>query len=72
MNPIKLRVEAKDAAALSDDLTTWTSNSGIDPCLEVFIESGKTTNSDSPIRYLAYVDESFFEQFPVWRQCIEQ
>ncbi|MFK4442861.1 hypothetical protein ABH944_002970 [Caballeronia udeis] len=72
MNPIILHVPREEVASFSDDLTAWTSSSGIDPRLTSFPDPGKTTNMSSPIRYLVYVDESFFEQFPEWRQYIEQ
>ena len=72
MSPFKLHVPRGEAANFSDDLTSWASLSGRDPRLTVINEPWKTTNGDSPIYYLAFVDESFFEQFPAWRSCIEQ
>lgn len=72
MKPIKLRVPREEAPDFADDLTAWASVSGIDPCLTIFNEPGIRTNSNSPTLYLAYVSESFFEQFPEWRICIVQ
>jgi hypothetical protein len=72
MSPIKLHVPREEVATFSDDLTAWTSNSGIDPSVTQVHAPGETTNFSSPVQYLIYVDESFFEQFPVWRQYIEQ
>ncbi|NPT37588.1 hypothetical protein [Paraburkholderia xenovorans] len=70
MNPIKLRVPREEAADLPDDLTAWAAVSGVDPGLTLVNEP--TTNASSPILYLVYVSESFFEQFPEWRMYIEQ
>lgn len=72
MKPIKLRVPREEAPDFADDLTAWASVSGVDPCLTIFNEPGITTNSSSPTVYLAYVSESFFEQFPAWQMYIEQ
>ncbi|AJZ60058.1 hypothetical protein OI25_618 [Paraburkholderia fungorum] len=72
MEPIRLRVPREDAADLADDLTAWASTSGIDPGLTIVNEPGMTTNMSSPILYLVYVSESFFEQFPEWRMYVEQ
>lgn len=72
MKPIKLRVPREEAADLADDLTAWTVTSGIDPRLTSFHEPGVTTNLSSPVLYLVYVSESFFEQFPEWRMYVEQ
>jgi hypothetical protein len=72
VNPIKLHMPREEVFTFSDDLTAWTSNSGIDPRVTQFHEPGMTTNMSSPVQYLIYVDESFFEQFPKWRQYIEQ
>jgi hypothetical protein len=72
MKPIKLRVPSEEAADLLDDLTAWASTSGVDPGLTIVNEPGMTTNTSSPVLYLVYVSESFFEQFPEWRMYIEQ
>jgi hypothetical protein len=72
MSPIRLRIPREEAADFSDDLTAWASVSGIDPRLTIDTEPGKTTNLSSPILYLVYVNESFFDQFPEWRTYIEQ
>ncbi|MGV7245539.1 hypothetical protein [Caballeronia sp. M23-90] len=72
MNQIILRVPHEEVASFLEDVTAWTSNSGIDPRVSQFPEPGITTNTSLPIRYLVEVDDSFFEQYPHWRQCIEQ
>lgn len=72
MKPITLRVPREEAADLPDDLTAWASTSGVDPGLTIVNEPGMTTNTSSPVLYLVYVSESFFEQFPEWRMYIEQ
>jgi hypothetical protein len=72
MNQIRLRVPREEAADLADDLTAWASVSGIDPGLTVVGESGPATHTSSPILYLVYVSQSFFDQFPEWRMYIEQ
>jgi hypothetical protein len=72
MNPIKFRVPREEAADLPDDLNAWASVSGFDPRLTIVSEPGMTTNSQSPVLYQAFVNESFFEQFPEWRVYIEQ
>ena len=72
MNPIRLRVPHDEAADLRDDLTAWATISGIDPRLTVISERWKTTNDKSPIQYLVFVNESFFEQFQEWRPYIQQ
>jgi len=72
MDPIKLHVPHDKAADLSDDLTTWTSATGIDPRLASRVNDSSDKPNDSPhIEYKVYVDESFFEQFPAWREYIE-
>ncbi|NMM03122.1 hypothetical protein HHL24_35120 [Paraburkholderia sp. RP-4-7] len=71
MKPIKLRVPREEAGDLPDDLTAWASTSGIDPGLTIVNEPGMTTNTHSPVVYLVYVSESFFDQFPEWRMYIE-
>lgn len=72
MEPIRLRVPREEAADLPDDLTAWAAVSGVDPGLTIVNEPGATTSADSPVLYLVYVSESFFEQFPEWRMYIEQ
>ena len=72
MNPMRLRVPRDEAADFIDDLNAWASVSLIDPRLTIVNEPAKTTNDKSPILYLAYVNESFFEQFPEWSPYIEQ
>src|ERR1700730_11409059 len=71
-NARRLRVPHDEAADLRDDLTAWASISGIDPRLTVVSERWKTTNDKSPIQYLVFVNESFFEQFRERRPYIEQ
>jgi hypothetical protein len=72
MEPISLRVPRESVADFADDLIAWANISGIDPRLTIDVEPGKTTNISSPVLYLVYVSESFFEQFPEWRMYIEQ
>ncbi|WP_260854535.1 hypothetical protein [Paraburkholderia sp. BCC1884] len=72
MKPMRLRVPREEAPDFADDLTAWASSSGVDPRLTIANEPGMTTNLSSPILYLVYVSESFFEQFPEWRMYIEQ
>lgn len=72
MQPIKLRVPREEAGDLPDDLTAWASVSGIDPSMTIVNEPDAATHTSSPIVYLVYVSESFFEQFPKWRMYIEQ
>lgn len=72
MKPVRIRVPREEAPDFADDLTAWASTSGIDPGLTLFNEPGATTNASSPVLYLVYVSESFFEQFPEWRTYIEQ
>ncbi|MFM0292789.1 MULTISPECIES: hypothetical protein [Paraburkholderia] len=72
MKPIKLRVPREESGDLLDDLTAWAAVSGVDPGLTIVNEPGLTTNTNSPILYLVYVSESFFDQFPEWRMYIEQ
>lgn len=72
MKPIRLRVPREEAADLAEDLTAWASVSGIDPGVTIANEPMITTNTSSPMLYLVYVSESFFEQFPEWRMRIEQ
>ena len=72
MYPIKLRVPSGKAANFLDDLTAWAVSSGADPRLTSGGEFWKTTNDKTPILYEAFVNESFFEQFPEWRQYVEQ
>ncbi|MFM0501855.1 hypothetical protein [Paraburkholderia caffeinilytica] len=72
MKQIRLRVPREEAADLPDDLTAWAAISGVDPGLTIANEPGITTNTSSPVLYLVYVSESFFDQFPEWRMYIEQ
>jgi hypothetical protein len=72
MKQIRLRVPREEAVDLADDLTVWTSSSGIDPGLTIANEPAIAADSGSPVLYLVHVNESFFEQFPEWRMYIEQ
>jgi hypothetical protein len=72
MKPIKLRVPRGEAADLADDLKAWAAASGVDPRLTLGGEHWVTTNDKSPVLYQAFLNESFFEQFPKWRIYIEQ
>jgi hypothetical protein len=72
MIPIKLSIPRAEATHFSHDLTAWACVNGIDPRLTIVNETWKTTNNNSPFRYQMLVNESFFEQFPHFRQYIEQ
>ncbi|MFL9859453.1 MULTISPECIES: hypothetical protein [Paraburkholderia] len=72
MKPIRLRVPREEITNFPDDLTAWASVSGVDPRLTLVSEPWLTTNTQSPVLYEVFVNESFFEQFPEWRMYIEQ
>ncbi|RQT69577.1 hypothetical protein DF029_21515 [Burkholderia cepacia] len=71
MPAIKLRIPREDAIEFNDDLSAWSAASGIDPRLAIGGEPYVTTNMSSPTLYVAELDESFFEQYPRWRQFME-
>ncbi|MEF9444418.1 hypothetical protein OWS73_21585 [Burkholderia sp. 1B3(2022)] len=70
MPAIKLRIPREDVFQFNDDLSAWSTASGVDPKLSVGTQM-QTTNPSSPTLYLAFVDERFFEQYPRWRQFVE-
>jgi hypothetical protein len=72
MDPINLRIPRERAPDFTDDLTAWTSTTGIDPCLTIVNESSMTTNLSSATLYQVFVSEGFFEQFPEWRVYVER
>lgn len=69
---IKLRIPRSEVVEFNDDLSAWSAQSGRDPRLTILSDLPKTTNSSSPTLYGAEVDESFFDQYPKWRQFVVQ
>jgi hypothetical protein len=68
---IKLRIPKTEVVEFNDNLSAWSTASGIDPRLTIDTDYPKTTNFSSPTLYLVCVDESFFTQYPKWRQFLE-
>lgn len=54
------------------DITAWEKVSGKDARLTLGTDFPKTSTKGSPIIYICQIDDTFFEQFPEWRQYIEQ
>ncbi|QVN18732.1 hypothetical protein [Burkholderia pyrrocinia] len=71
MPAIKLRIPREDVFDFRDDFTAWSASVGADPRLDPGFEPYVTTNMSSPTLYVAELDESFFEQYPQWRQFVE-
>lgn len=71
MPSIKLRIPRENVFEFNDDLSAWSAASGVDPQLTLGVEPHRTTNMSSPTLYIAQLDESFFEQYPRWRQFLE-
>lgn len=70
MPAIKLRISREDVFDFNDDLSAWSAAIGADPRLTI-LHQAQTTNNASPTLYLAELGESFFEQYPRWRQFVE-
>ncbi|MGC2944202.1 hypothetical protein [Burkholderia ambifaria] len=71
MPAIKLRISREDVFEFNDDLSAWSVASGVDPRLTLGAEPYLTTTMLSPTLYLAELDETFFDQYPRWRQFVE-
>lgn len=72
MTQYKLRVLRTEVANLHDDVSAYAAERLVDPQLTPGFEPDVTTNTSSPLLYVAQLDESFFDEYPHWRQYIEQ
>lgn len=68
----KLRILRSEVADLHDDVSAYAAERRVDPHLMPGLEPYVTTNTSSPVLYVAQLDESFFDDYPHWRQYIEQ
>ncbi|MGS0982093.1 hypothetical protein [Burkholderia glumae] len=68
----KLRIPNTEVADLHDDVSAYAAEYRVDPHLAPGFEPMRTTNTSSPLLYVAQLDESFFDEYPRWRQYIEQ
>ncbi|MGJ0522298.1 hypothetical protein ACR42A_01985 [Burkholderia gladioli] len=68
----KLRILRSEVADLHDDVSAYAAEHRVDPHLMPGLEPMRTTNTSSPVLYVAQLDESFFDDYPHWRQYIEQ
>ncbi|MBU9215440.1 hypothetical protein KTD55_15385 [Burkholderia gladioli] len=68
----KLRIPNTEVADLHDDVSAYAVEHRVDPHLMPGFEPYVTTNTSSPVLYVAQLDESFFDEYPHWRQYIEQ
>lgn len=71
MSAIKLRIPREDLFEFNDDLSAWSATSGVDP-RRMTPPQMQTTNTSSPVLYEVLVDGRFFDQYPRWRQFVEQ
>ncbi|MBU9424470.1 hypothetical protein KTE97_18840 [Burkholderia gladioli] len=53
-------------------MSAYAAEHRVDPHLMPGVDPMQTTNTYSPVLYVAQLDESFFDDYPHWRQHIEQ
>lgn len=72
MRPIRIMVNNKDEAfQLNDDFKEWEKNNGNPGAVliqDTVYQYPITTNTSSPTLYLFNGDDSFFIQFPYWKE----
>ncbi|RQZ65112.1 hypothetical protein DF052_27005 [Burkholderia glumae] len=68
----KLRIPNTEVADLHDNVSAYAAEYRVDPQLTPGVEPYVTTNTSSPLLYVAQLDEAFFDEYPRWRQYIEQ
>lgn len=68
----KLRILRSEVADLQDDVSAYAAERRVDPHLMPGVDSMQTASTYSPVLYVAQLDESFFDEYPHWRQYIEQ
>ncbi|WP_186065225.1 hypothetical protein [Burkholderia gladioli] len=68
----KLRIPNIEIVDLRDDVSAYAAKHQVDPQLMPGVEPYMTTTGSSPVLYVAQLDESFFDEYPHWRQYIEQ
>ncbi|WP_186100338.1 hypothetical protein [Burkholderia gladioli] len=68
----KLRILRSEVADLHDDVSAYAAERRVDPRLMPGVDPMQTTSTYSPVLYIAQLDESFFDEYPHWRQYIEQ
>jgi hypothetical protein len=71
MKQVTFTVPAEQRFRFLTDLDTWERLSGKDTRVTQFNAPNLTTNTASPLTYICQIDDTFFDQYPKWRDYLQ-